>query len=91
MYTINFYSMSLCMFIKDDRGKFTFIFFTEKVTCKSEPNGIEHNPGDMFNDDQCESRCECTDAGNIVCQPLNCPTGLIRRGNLHDFILLSLK
>lgn len=52
---------------------------TEKVTCLSD-NGILHQPGDMFNDEKCESRCECTDVGNIVCQPLNCPTGLIRRG-----------
>ena len=59
--------------------KFFFFYFTEKVTCTDE-SGLRHLPGDEFNDDKCESRCTCTDNGEIVCQPLNCPAGLIRRG-----------
>ena len=55
----------------------------EKVTCTDE-SGIQHEPGDAFNDNRCESRCTCTENGDIVCQPLNCPTGLIRRGKKRE-------
>ena len=65
---------------KNQLPTYAIFLIPEKVTCTDE-SGIQHEPGDAFNDNRCESRCTCTENGDIVCQPLNCPTGLIRRGN----------
>ena len=56
--------------------------FAEKVTCNNDRG--EFQVGDTFNDDKCESICTCTSGGNIVCQPLICPSGLIKKGEDDD-------
>ena len=55
-----------------------FCIITERVTCNNDYG--EYQVGEMFNDDNCESRCTCATGGNIVCQPLVCPSGLIKKG-----------